>query len=661
MVAQQLAVMTPEKATLEWLIQIFAWVEFLQNAGKDKKQFVIKIEHALAVLERGHAVFYSVINEIQSYLRGEKIGLLVLPQVFAVDAMKGSINSLGMSLLRWASLLYECLKSDIESEDQWKQNVLEAIDKFTTFEQSFVQNFGTGQAPVFRDATLFRDNVNGLIDDSSSMIVQDGELAISLNELRAKMNASSVFQRCLKAERMALEERKFLLEKGKFENPQSLVDDRYDLLESLCSKLPPSSEIDGILQTYDETSLFVGEPSARDKSRFALEKSLLTGMETMGMDPKETDAQDFCSILAWELEDAVYDKYHKAETFVSLSNEYRDKIRSLRFNLQDPKNPMLCARVLARDLTIKDLISASTEELASDQLKLRRRQVEEEAIKNVVLPGEPPQPGITSEKAAKIQIDSTPVKRPGPEATSKSEEDVKSSATSILKQSPPSLSSPALSSPTMQSAKKEPNQLLASLPPPPMRRGKNEPVVALRDPDEDFPSPTGSPLLSPEESQAAIKHHSHHHISSQSGTDLFHITISKLKLSFTTKIAVDESCKFEVNGLLPSIMTERGRVTIDDCNKFIQDKARSGRWTTIYLKLSSITGDSNMSSYKRFYKEYESLGRIVMIQVSDSTKMFLVTPKFLRVCKLDTRVENISRSSTYAVVLTKDQLAQRHN
>merc|ERR1712086_261703 len=107
---------------------------------------------------------------------------------------------------------------------------------------------------------------------------------------------------------------------------------------------------------------------------------------------------------------------------------------------------------------------------------------------------------------------------------------------------------------------------------------------------------------------------------SQSNTDLFHITISKLKLSFTTK---------------------------------------SGRWIIAHFKLSSIEGNTNMKSYKRFYKEYEMAGRLTMIQVSDTTKIFLVTPKFLRVCKCLSHVENLSRSSTYVVVLTKDRLAER--
>ena len=50
-----------------------------------------------------------------------------------------------------------------------------------------------------------------------------------------------------------------------------------------------------------------------------------------------------------------------------------------------------------------------------------------------------------------------------------------------------------------------------------------------------------------------------------------------------------------------------------------------------------------------------------MIQVSDSTKIFLITPKFLRLCKCLNNIENISKSSTYAVVLTNEIPSQKQH
>lgn len=48
-----------------------------------------------------------------------------------------------------------------------------------------------------------------------------------------------------------------------------------------------------------------------------------------------------------------------------------------------------------------------------------------------------------------------------------------------------------------------------------------------------------------------------------------------------------------------------------------------------------------------------------MFQVSDSTKIFLITPKFHRMVKCLDNVDHLSKSSTYAVVLKKESKAQK--
>jgi hypothetical protein len=117
--ATKLPITTPEKATLEWMAVIINWVESIQNAGQynKNKQLVIKIEVALEILEQGHNALYSVEDEVQSCLRREKVRLQVFPQKFNVAVMQGGAHSLGLGLLRWVALLFECLRSDVEKED----------------------------------------------------------------------------------------------------------------------------------------------------------------------------------------------------------------------------------------------------------------------------------------------------------------------------------------------------------------------------------------------------------------------------------------------------------------------------------------------------------------------------------------------------------------
>jgi len=183
------------------------------------------------------------------------------------------------------------------------------------------------------------------------------------------------------------------------------VNARNDHLDSLLARLSSANEVIAV-QDDEDTLFLANDASVRDKSRLFLEKSLFKGVETLGMElSQQTRDFDFVSNLAWELELAIFMKYCSNET---LSSEYREKVRSLRFNLQDPKNPMLCTRVVSGQLEIPDLIVMSTDALASKQLKQIRQQVVQDAIKNVVIsPGSnEASSGITSELAKKIRIES---------------------------------------------------------------------------------------------------------------------------------------------------------------------------------------------------------------------------------------------------------------
>lgn len=570
--ATQLPIVTFEKATLNWMIRILNWVGSIRLVENSFYQLVIDIDQAFEVLEQGHALFYSVLDEIQSYLRGEMVGLQVFPHIVQVSAMTDNLDCLGIGLLRWASFLFESLKADVDRHDRWKEHTLRVTNIFTNFESECV----CGAVTLFKDATHFRDDVESLIIFSSSLIIQDIDILHSLSSLREKMKSNVLFLKSIEVERDAMENRKLMLEKLRFTNPHNVVNDRYELLDGLLGRLNQiSNENDSeMLQFIDDESLFDGEPSVRDKSRFFLEKGLWTGMETLGFLSKEIYAQDFCSILAWDLEDAVYMKYQKDNSDV-VSNDYREKIRSLRFNLQDPKNPILCAQVIAGVMSIQDLVSASTEDLASIELKLKRRKVEEEALKNVVLSLDsekklPPDLGIRSE------LDEiTPI-----EPAMEVEDDVE----------------------------RVPNHILASIPPPPMR-GKQKSHESVVSTFRSSPNHYDSPRLLPKKHlSAAAGPFSTRYILSQDGSDLFQITISKLKISFITKIAVDQSFEFEADRFLPSVLVEKGRLSIDEFNKFIYQKTKDGKWSVAHLKLTSITGDS-LNHYKKFYKEYESLGR----------------------------------------------------
>jgi hypothetical protein len=305
---------------------------------------------------------------------------------------------------------------------------------------------------------------------------------------------------------------------------------------------------------------------------------------------------------------------------------------------------MLCARVLSGQLKLEDLIQMTTDELASKELNHYRQQLQQEATKNIVLSAPT---GGGDQSSTSTEIDwAKKVKIESPTRAFKSTQ-ADDDQTGMVP-----------SSPYFQQ-QQPPEVHKLDVPPPPVFSS----IAGSSRRDRNKASPRSAPVSStkieaPTSSFKSLQdNHDHgHHITSQSGSESFLINVTRLKLSFATKLHTEQSCPYQIDNFLPSSLTEKGRITLDEFNRFVSDKMKSGRWNIVHLKLSYITGESDMNAYKRLYKEYESLDRICMINVTDATKVFLVTPKFLRVCKCMATVQNLSRSSTYAVVLTKDAL-----
>ncbi|CAN6220917.1 unnamed protein product [Urochloa humidicola] len=72
--------------------------------------------------------------------------------------------------------------------------------------------------------------------------------------------------------------------------------------------------------------------------------------------------------------------------FGGVNKKYKEKGRSLLFNLKDKSNPVLRERVLSGEITPKCLCSMTTDELASKELSAWRLAKAEELAKMVVLP-----------------------------------------------------------------------------------------------------------------------------------------------------------------------------------------------------------------------------------------------------------------------------------
>jgi hypothetical protein len=457
-----------------------------------------------------------------------------------------------------------------------------------------------------------------------------------------------------------------------------VVDNRFPLLDAILNR----RRLDGSPATkkLKITDVPIGN-SFRDKARSILEKALRKGMKIMGMDETDassTDMSHYCAMKAWELENAVYAAYQGDAGDQTVAEQYRDKVRSLRHNLEDLKNPTLCPRVLLGDIEMERLVEMSPEELASKQVRQTRAKAEQEGRKNATLhagAATKKTQGLKSIIGAKLKttglFDPSPIPTKPLASTPLSQLSIRASSneSSLMPPAPPVVpppdpASPLLDTPSLDTPDGAPladeeeadvatpssseaarpvvvapgakRPSVPTAPPPPS-------LAAVAAATTDAPSSSASnPRSSPTEGT---------YINNRSGGDVFAITVNKIKFKAAFK-QEDESATINMDGALPASLKEKGRLSVDEFSSFVSQKMRTGRWTAIALRLSPAN-DLSTKEYKRYYKEYESnkKPRIAMIAVDDD-KLFLVTPKFQKACK-ELRGLFRSSSSTYGVILKR--------
>ena len=139
------------------------------------------------------------------------------------------------------------------------------------------------------------------------------------------------------------------------------------------------------------------------------------------------------------------------------------------------------------------------------------------------------------------------------------------------------------------------------------------------------------------------------------GGDRFRIEIINLRLAFTAAFYLEDEALSGGNAFVPEVLSEKGRLKIEEFSRFLTDKLSGGRWAAIPLRLA-VLSDQDMKLYKKFYKEYEVNRRIAMFSITQNTKVFLVTPKFHGAAKSTGFISLPHKTSTYAIVLTKEAI-----
>ncbi|KAF6242159.1 transcription factor S-II, central domain-containing protein [Scenedesmus sp. NREL 46B-D3] len=117
-------------------------------------------------------------------------------------------------------------------------------------------------------------------------------------------------------------------------------------------------------------------PKTGDGKRDRIRQLLCDGLclvpddQRSGQDPGE---------VAAEVEAAIYARFNQ-----HTGPEYGAKVRSLSFNLKDPANPDLRARVLQGQVDPQELVDMPPEELASDSKRRENHKIRQEAAAEAV-------------------------------------------------------------------------------------------------------------------------------------------------------------------------------------------------------------------------------------------------------------------------------------
>ena len=667
---------TPGKITFDWINRAVSWIEELNESvskdspfhGARENILVVPEENGRQLVKSGAEIFLDIPEDSKRTL--SQHGILVSTnkqeQILRVVLKKdGAHHSVGGTVIRWCPILFECLKADVTRLDNWQRELKTTHEEFSAFFAATKNN------PKDRDDDLyqwyrFRQKAIALLDDGArSLVVAPtqglvnvfGNLVASLENYIAKHTKAELYQKFAQM---------WFMERA------SLLDDRWVLLESLLYRksLVPFLYSAQVLADVDGRSF-------RDACRSSLVTSFYRAATTIGLTNfrkcfSPGVLESFCFTKAWEIENEMFDRFQDDLGVTRVSDEYRTKARYLRASLDDKKNLSLCLRALVGDISTTSIVTMTTVQLASQKATLDREHAEKEAIHAA---------NVTPE------IDAEPNKNiPSPQEPIDEESEEGNSTKDIVPSKPPSKPKSILRKPRPSSTLQLAGELFPLVGRPGniygggientgnMCDGKGQSNLAARhlmtssvskisDIAKKFVGYKSLPPPPPPSLVTAFKRTTHetsdkegghgNHVLNKSGEHRFRFDIGNLGVVFTASLYLEKQSVFRIDRLLPASLAEKGRVSEKEFTKFVKEKAKGGRWMPIALRLDPIS-DIDDREHRILCQAYEERERIVSFSVSSDTKVFLVTPQFHRVANQSGIEPFSSRTSSYAIVLSKD-------
>jgi hypothetical protein len=396
-----------------------------------------------------------------------------------------------------------------------------------------------------------------------------------------------------------------------YRHGSAVINNRFELLDALASRKALAGDWNGRNADVDGR-----KGPFRGAARLFLADALRNGVKGMGV-VRGDDISSFCSLKAWEIESALFERYQGEQGGHKITPEYRDKARALKRSIEDVGNITLCARIASGGICAGELVKMSTEQLANPSTKRQRANAERK--QNRILTGirkPPPQNSIPNADT-----------KPPPHASRLASESETSQPNIAV--------TPALPASSMSSLTLRPSKFgdlvktaRSSRPPPPPS------LASTLMSNPGAPDPPGKSDL----------------VSSTLGGDRFILTVSESSCTFMAGFYAEKDEESIADGLLPEQLREKRRTPVKAFTQFVRDKLKSQKWTPLLLRLNTWS-ENDAQEYRKFYKDYESRDRIATFLFNESEKLYLVTPKFQRHLRESITFEN--RSSSYGLVLVR--------
>ncbi|KAL3920413.1 MAG: hypothetical protein SGILL_003277, partial [Bacillariaceae sp.] len=667
---------TPGKDAFDWMTSAVTWIERLHFAvsmeapfnHSSQKLIVISCKQATELCILGEDIFLRTTESTRQTLssHGINVSTSALKKRLTVTLKKdGAHHSVGGIVMRWCPILFDALRADSLKTDLWHRKIQKLIASFLRFDKVRTGRQQIDEDHIFRYFEYREKLRSALHEGQQSLIVMPKK-----EEISAFYNVLDVMDSFLDEHSTDVLNKKFA--KHLHRNASSVHDHRFVLLDTLLYRKALAPEGDGV---FSDASTFDGSENDkifRDICRSNLEAAFTTAAKELRLDlSRGSDASSLCAIKAMEIENEMFNRYQQEAGQAKVSEEYRNKARSLKSNLT-PKNLTLCIGVMTGEIGPSVLVRMTPDQLANRKTKLERENAKQAALRDTVLTR-----GFQELSKSDLQ-DSTPSSKrhspPSPEKKPKSSILHSRTARADNEKTAPSTSD------ALEDAKKSPE------------REEEQHSDQESDVEEELPDDDGIPTLeadAPEESDAGVASPSSssilklssymstlkappskppppppslatgqswpitgggrgRRVNSSNGGEKFRIeTHGKSTLAFSAAFYQEDEDAPRIDDHLPETLVQKGRLKSGEFKKFVGKKLKGGKWQSACLRLTTLT-DMDSSVYKAFYKEFESKDRIAMFKVrgDSGSNLFLVTPKFHEEVVAPNIVEEVSPKPT---------------